>query len=146
MGNDMQAIGEFLDDTPISDDDKLALIEEAKENFEKIPGVEFKNQTEDEFSNINNDFGTAREVIIKNINRLERLTSIVFDNIAIQPDNIMTIQVGKDCIATQNQNLKMLSELKNKTLQNKQIQNKIDDSSDNPKKPGNNLPDGFTLK
>lgn len=142
---DLEAIGEFLDDTPISDEDKLKLIEEAKENFENIPGVDFKEKASDEVTNINNDFETTRDVIIKNINRLERLTSIVFDNIAIQPDNIMTIQVGKDCIATQNQNLKLLTELKNKTLQNKQIQNKILEN-DKPKGKSNNLPEGFSLK
>lgn len=143
---DIEAIGDFLDDTPLSNDEKLKLIEEAKENFENIPGVEFPKPEEDEQTNIVNDFNTAREVIIKNVNRLERLTSIVFDNIAIQPDNIMTIQVGKDCIVAQNQNLKLLSELKNKALQNKQIQNKIDEILGKPKDKKDGLPPGFTLK
>lgn len=145
MNGDIEAIGSFLDDTPISEDEKLKLIEEAKENFENIPGVNFPEIVEDENTNISNDFNVARDVIIKNINRLERLTSIVFDNIAIQPDNIMTIQVGKDCIVAQNQNLKLLSELKNKALQNKQMQKKID-AEPGGKPQGNNLPAGYTLK
>jgi len=145
LSADVESIGTFLNDTPISDDDKLKLIEEAKANFENIPGVEYPEETDNELNNIAQDFSTARSVIIKNINRLEKLTSLVFDNIATQPENLMSIQTGKDCIVAQNQNLKLLSELKNKALQNKQITKKLENEN-KQKSSGNRLPSGFTLK
>lgn len=140
---DLESITEALQDRPLSDDEKLKLLDEAKQAFDRLPGVEFEDLSEDDLDNITKDFKTTRNLITKNIDRLEKITGLVFDNIALMPDNLKAIAIGMECINSQNNNIRLLAELKNKVLLNKQLSKKIAGEKD---KGGNALPKGFTLK
>lgn len=143
--DELEKMSSALDDSPLSEDDKLKLIEDARIYFGEIEGVTFEEISEDEEVNINADFKTARKVLEQNVDRLEKVTKIVFDTIAMQPENLIAIQTGMECINAQNQNLKLLSELKTKLLLNRQ-QHKKNNQTAGDKGGGNSLPKGFTIK
>ena len=141
---DLESITEALQDRPLSDDEKLKLLDEAKQAFDNLPGVNFEELSEDDLDNISKDFKTTRNLITKNIDRLEKITGLVFDNIALMPDNLKAIAIGMECINSQNNNIRLLAELKNKVLLNKQLSKKI--AGDKGSGNGSALPKGFTLK
>ena len=140
---ELDNIIDALNDNPLSDEEKIKLLDDARAAFENLPGIEFSELTENEDDNLLNDFKTTRGVLTKNIDRLEKITGLIFDTIAINPENIKAIAIGMECVNAQNNNLRLLAELKNKLLLNKQLHKK---STTAPSGGGNVLPKGFTLK
>lgn len=141
---ELDTIAESLTNDNLSAEDKIKLLEESRATFEQLPGVQFNENTDDENTNILNDFVTTRNVLTKNVDRLEKITALVFDTIALMPENLKAITIGMECINAQNNNLRLLAELKSKLLTNKQLQKKLQEIENKPK--GNGLPKGFTLK
>lgn len=144
FGDELENMSTALDDSPLTEDQKLKIIEDARASFNDIEGVVFQELSDDEDANITADFKTARKVLEANVDRMEKITKIIFDTIAVQPENLAAIQTGMECINSQNQNLRLLTELKSKLLTNRQLQKKV--SSTGVNNGGNGLPKGFTIK
>jgi len=128
-----------MDEDSLSDDQKEELKESAIEKFNDIEGVEFDDITKLNTSDaLESDFNITRKVLIKNIDRTEKITSLIMDEIAL--GSLPMVALVKDILDGQNKNLKLLSELQNKILSNKALADKLD-KEDKDNKP--TLPPGF---
>lgn len=117
---------------------------EAQEEFNKIPGVEFEEHTKDDIKNLETDFKITRKVLTKNIDNVEKLTNMLMTQVAMQPENGILVGNTIAVISEQNKQLKLLSEIHNKTLTNKQLANKINEPEKGKSK--SKLPPGLTAK
>lgn len=110
----------------LSDEEKEGLIQKAIDDFENIEGVSFKDQSEmDDKQILEDDFKTSKSVLQKNINRVEKVTNLLMDQLAIQPENVMLISNLTSVISEQNKQIKLVLELDNKNLNNKQLADKV---------------------
>ncbi len=127
MLNNLDDITEALEGEQLTQAEKDALLQEAKEKFDSLDvGFEFKKDTSiDKVQDLNQDFDTTRKILTNNVTRIEKLSIVLFDNIALDTTNINLIQTGISIVDLQNKNLKLLGELQAKTLLNKQALNKL---------------------
>lgn len=142
--NDLDNLLETIDEQPLTDEEKNILKAQAIEDFNKLEGVEFDSITEDELTNIKNDFKTTRNILTKNIDRVEKLTNLLITNVASQPENIIMLQNLIGVISEQNKQIKMIHEIHNKSLINVQASKKNNGTDDKSK--GNKLPLNMKLK
>jgi len=142
---DLENVVDSLNLDELSDEEKEILLQDALQEFEKIPGVEFEDISDNDEQNLNNDFKTTRKVLVKNINRLEKLTQICINNVAIDQNNIGMLQTSLGVITESSKALKLLAELQGKLFTNKQQAKKVNEEQSDDK-PNNNLPDGWSVK
>lgn len=142
---DLENVVDSLNLDELSDEEKEILLQDALQEFEKIPGVEFEDISDNDEQNLNNDFKTTRKVLVKNINRLEKLTQICINNVAIDQNNIGMLQTSLGVITESSKALKLLAELQGKLFTNKQQAKKVNEEQPDDK-PNNNLPDGWSVK
>lgn len=141
--NDLDNLLETIDEQPLTDEEKNILKAQAIEDFNKLEGIEFDSITEDELTNIKNDFKTTRNILTKNIDRVEKLTNLLITNVASQPENIIMLQNLIGVISEQNKQIKMIHEIHNKSLINVQASKK---NNGDDKDKGNKLPLNMKLK
>ena len=142
---DLDNLLESIDDRPLTDEEKEILKKQALDSFNELEGVEFDDISEDELINIKNDFKTTRNILTKNIDRVEKLTNLLITNVASQPENIIMLQNLIGVISEQNKQIKMIHEIHNKTLINTQASKKNNTETDKPGK-GNKYPSNMKLK
>lgn len=142
--NDLDNLLETIDEQPLTEEEKNLLKKQALESFNELEGIEFDNITEDELTNIKNDFKTTRNILTKNIDRVEKLTNLLITNVASQPENIIMLQSLIGVISEQNKQIKMIHEIHNKSLINVQASKKNSGESDKSK--GNKFPSNMKLK
>lgn len=142
--NDLDNLLETIDEQPLTDEEKNILKAQAIEDFNKLEGIEFDSITEDELTNIKNDFKTTRNILTKNIDRVEKLTNLLITNVASQPENIIMLQSLIGVISEQNKQIKMIHEIHNKSLINVQASKKNNGTDDKSK--SNKLPLNMKLK
>ena len=142
---DLKGVMESLDLEELTEEEKEELLRIAKEEFSKLPGIDFKDISDNDDENLTNDFQVTRTVLTKNINRLEKLTNLCLDAVAIDTNNIAMLQTTMSVLAEQSKSLKMLSDLQGKLFINKQTLKKVNETQ-NSDKPNNNLPSGWTVK
>ena len=147
LSKELDDITEALDVDQLTDEEKNELMNGATEKFNSIEGVEFEDVsklTVDEI--IMSEFNSSKKVLQKNIDRTEKLTSLIFRNIAVDDTDVVMIGTGVQIINAQNQNLKLLGELQNKAITNLHAQKRLElsdtpkDNKDTPKE----LPPGFS--
>ena len=147
LSKELDDITDALDVDQLTDEEKNELMNGASEKFNSIEGVEFEDVsklTVDEI--IMSEFNSSKKVLQKNIDRTEKLTSLIFRNIAVDDTDVVMIGTGVQIINAQNQNLKLLGELQNKAITNLHAQKRLElsdtpkDNKDTPKE----LPLGFS--
>ncbi len=136
FNEELNPILQTLDGETLTDEEKELIVQEAREKFDSIDtGIQFKEIKDLEDSkNLDNDYKTSRNILSTNINRVEKLTIILFDNIAVDTTNVRLMEAGINVIEIQNRNIKLLSELQNKLLNNKSVNNKLNPDKDKKKK------------
>ena len=147
LANELNKVLDTLDVEELTDEEKEIIRQEAIDKFNEIPVTEFKQISEDdsEEDKLNNDFISTRNILIGNIHKLEKLTEIVFQNLAESPTNYNLTQTAISVISEQSKNIKLMLELKSKHLLNHKTTVQIDKEK-NGKKKNNSLPPGLSLK
>ena len=150
LEQDLNDITNAMDMEELTDEERKILIDDACEQFDAIEGVEFEDLSEEKDKKviIQKEYDKTNEVLKSNVNRMEKLTKILFTNIALNSNNMDLVSMGIDAIKTQNQNLKLLGELQSKKILNLSAQSKIEASEkpiDGDRKDGNSSdkPPGF---
>lgn len=142
---DLEGVMEALNLEDLSDEEKQAIQDEATANFEALDGVEFENVSKkSKEDKIISEFNTTKKVLQTNISRTEKLTKAIFNNIALDTNDLNMLNAGITVITAQNQNIKLLGDLQNKQLLNIEKQKKIDKENKDNKK--DNKPKGFSLR
>jgi len=141
---DLNNLLETIDEEPLSQEEIQILKKQAEDDFEALEGIEFNNQdnmTDKEV--INDDYKLVKKVLQKNINRVEKLTNLLQRNLMLQPENPMTIGNLISVISEQNKQLKMVVEIQNKHITNRQLESKINPPKDDK---GKTKLENFKLK
>ena len=141
---DLENVIDSLGLDELTEEEKQELLDDAIQEFENLKGVDFHDIHEDDSINLNNDFKTTRDILIKNINRLEKLTQICINNVALDNSNIAMLQTSLGVVSEQQKAIKLMAELQNKLFQNKHQLNKLNGSGKD--QPSNQLPEGWTTK
>lgn len=120
----------------LSDEEKEDLKQKAIEDFDKLDGVDFRDQSNmDDKEILEDDFKTSKTVLQKNINRVEKVTNLLMNQLATQPENMMLISNLTSVISEQNKQIKLVLELGNKNLNNKQLAEKVVPKEEGKKDP-----------
>jgi hypothetical protein len=131
---DLDNLLETLDEEPLTQEEIQQLKQQAEDDFNDLEGIEFNNQdnmTDKEI--LNDDFKVVKKVLQKNINRVEKLTNLLQRNLMMQPENPMIIGNLISVISEQNKQLKMVVEIQNKHISNRQLETKLNGESDKKK-------------
>ena len=142
--DELNTLSDSLGMEELSEEEIQALKEEAIERFDELEGVEFKDDFKNNAEKLESDFDVTRSVLIKNIDRIEKLTGLLFQSIAMQPDNTFLVANATSVISEQNKQLKLLNEIHNKTLVNKQLDDKVNEPKD--EKGKGKLPPGLSTE
>ena len=147
LSTDLDDITSALEIDELSDEEKQFILDGAIEDFNNIEGIKFADTSKMTAENrISKEFDISKKVLQKNIDRTEKLTSIIFGNIALDNQDVIMISTGVSILSAQNQNLKLLSELQNKAILNLQAQKRLE-LADKPKdEKKNELPPGFSAQ
>ncbi len=144
LDNELNKLVDSLGQEELSDEEIEQLKQEAIKMFDALDGVEFKEGKDDK-EKLSNDFNTCRQVLTKNVDRVEKLTALLFNNIAMQPDNQFLIGNAISVISEQNKQIKLLGEIANKNLVNKQLATKLNEPEDG-KNNKKGLPPGLDVE
>lgn len=131
---DLDNLLETIDEEPLTQEEIQLLKQQAEDDFNDLEGIEFNNQdnmTDKEI--LNDDFKVVKKVLQKNINRVEKLTNLLQRNLMMQPENPMIIGNLISVISEQNKQLKMVVEIQNKHISNRQLETKLNGESDKKK-------------
>lgn len=144
MSEELNKMLTNLDQENLSNDEREFLIEDAKQKFNNYEGVEFDQTLEKCEDKISSDFDISRKVLTDNIDKVHKLTNMLFEQVAVQPENQFLIGNAINVIGEQNKQIKLLQDLHNKSLINRQLTTKMkkDENEDN----GSKLPAGLSFE
>lgn len=131
---DLDNLLETIDEEPLTQEEIQLLKQQAEDDFNDLEGIEFNNQDNmNDKEILNDDFKVVKKVLQKNINRVEKLTNLLQRNLMMQPENPMIIGNLISVISEQNKQLKMVVEIQNKHISNRQLETKLNGESDKKK-------------
>lgn len=132
---DLNSVLETIDEEPLSNEELALLNQEADQEFDELQGIEFSNQSKmNDKEILNDDFKVVKKVLQKNINRAEKITNLLTRSLMMQPENPLVIGNLISVIAEQNKQLKMVVDIQNKHITNRQLENKLNPKEDDGKK------------